>query len=82
MGLAKIKAALQHAKGGGVLIAIVIPDSHRGTTTTTNTRGRILEEFLISKQLYIMNEESVNTTFRNRRGVSNVYLTIISNQLF
>ena len=45
------------------------------------TRGRILEEFLISKQLYIMNEERVNTTFWNRRGASNVDLTIIHNQL-
>jgi len=35
----------------------------------------------MSKQLYILNEESLNTTFRNRRGVSNTDLTIITNQL-
>jgi hypothetical protein len=28
-----------------------------------------------------MNEESVNTIFRNRRGASNVDLTIINNRL-
>jgi hypothetical protein len=47
----------------------------------TNTRGRILEILLVSKQLYIMNEESVDTIIRNSRGASNVDLTIISNQL-
>jgi exonuclease III len=35
----------------------------------------------MNKQLYILNEESLNTTFRNRRGVSNIDLTIITNQL-
>jgi hypothetical protein len=35
----------------------------------------------MSKQLYIVNEESVNTTFRNRQGASNIDLTVISNQL-
>jgi hypothetical protein len=35
----------------------------------------------MSKQLYILNEESLNTKFRNRRGVSNIDLTIITNQL-
>jgi hypothetical protein len=29
----------------------------------------------------MMNEDSVNTTFRNRRGANNVDLTIISNHL-
>jgi hypothetical protein len=80
--LAKIEAALQHAKGAGVLITM--DNNSRSASwhdSTTNARGRILEEFLISKQLYIMNEESVNTTFRNRRGANNVDLTIISNQL-
>jgi hypothetical protein len=49
--------------------------------TLTNTRGRILEEFIASKQQYIMNEEGNNTTFRNRIGASNIDLTIINNQL-
>jgi len=47
----------------------------------TNTRGRIIEEFITSNQLYILNEESCKTTFRNRLGTSNIDLTIISPQL-
>jgi hypothetical protein len=75
------EAAAQHANGAGVLTAM---DSNSRTTlwhdSLTNTRGRILKEFLISKQLYIRNAGSVNTTFRNRRGASNVDLAVISNQ--
>ena len=35
----------------------------------------------MSKQLYIMNMESDYTTFRSRRGTSNIDLTVISDQL-
>jgi len=35
----------------------------------------------MSKQLHILNEEGLNTTFRNRRSASNIDLTIITNQL-
>jgi hypothetical protein len=47
----------------------------------TNSRGRILEGFVMSKQLHIMNEESHLTTFRSSRGSSNSDLTAINNQL-
>lgn len=80
--LAKIDAALRHAKGTGVLIAI---DSNARSTlwhdTLTNIRGRILEEFIASNQLSIMNEDSCHTTFRNHMGTSNIDLTLISPQL-
>ena len=80
--LLKIEAIIQHAEGAGILIAI---DSNaRSTTwydTLTNTRDRILEEFLFSHQLHILNEESEYTTFRSTRGSSNIDLTIVSNQL-
>ena len=73
---------LQHAKGAGVLLAMESNSTSASLhDSMTDTMGRILEEFLISKRFYIMNEESVNTTFRNRRGTSKVHLTIISNQL-
>jgi hypothetical protein len=66
----------------GVLLAI---DSNSTSTswhdTQTNKRGRILEEFLISKHLYILNEESPLTTFLNSRGSSDIDLMVISNQL-
>jgi len=80
--LQKIEAITHHAKGAGVLTAM---DSNCRSAswhdTLTNTRGRILEEFLTSKQLYIMTEESDYTTFRRRRGSSNIDLTVISVQL-
>ena len=80
--LMKIEAIIQHANGAGLLITM---DSNaRSTTwhdTLTNARGRTLEEFLISQQLHILNEESNLTTFRSSRGSSNIDLTIVSNQL-
>jgi len=80
--LNKIEAIIQHAKGAGVLLTM---DSNSRSTSwhdsLTNARGRLLEEFLISKQLHIMNEESTFTTFRGSRGSSNIDLTVISNQL-
>jgi hypothetical protein len=78
----KIEAIMYHANGTGVLIAT---DSNARSAswhdTLTNTRGRILEEFITSKQLYIMNEEWSNSTFRNHMGTSNIDLTLISPQL-
>jgi hypothetical protein len=80
--LSKTEAVLQHANGVGVLLAI---DSNARSVSwhdsTTKAKGRTLDEYLMSKQLYILNEESHNTTFRNRRRVSNIDLTIITNQL-
>jgi len=64
--LNKIEELIQHAKGAGVIIAMV--SNSRSTSwhdTLTNTRGRILEEFLISKHLHIMNEKSTLTNFRS-----------------
>jgi len=58
----KIEATLAHAKGVGVIIAM---DSNSRCTlwhdVITNRRGKILEEFLMSKQLHIINEESCYT---------------------
>jgi len=49
--------------------------------TLTNTKGRILEEFLMIKRLHKLNEESDCTTFRSRWGTSNIDITVTSNQL-
>ena len=58
--LLKIETITQHAKGAGVLIAMdIISRSTSWHDTLTNTWGIILEEFLMSKQLYIMNEETI-----------------------
>ena len=78
----KIDAILQFAKSEGILIAI---DSNSRSTAwhdiLTNTRGKKLEEYLASKQLHIINEESESTTFHSRRGTSNIDLTITNNRL-
>ena len=53
----------------------------KATSTTwydaiTNRKGRIFEEFPISNQLNIANENSALTTFESARGTSNVDLTV------
>jgi len=40
-----------------------------------------MDEYIISKSLYIMNEESVWTTFHNGRKNSNIDLTIVNGEL-
>jgi hypothetical protein len=40
-----------------------------------------LEEYIISKSLYIVNQASEWTTFHNGRGKSNIDLTIVNGQL-
>ena len=80
--LTKIDTILRHAKRGGAIIAM---DSNARSTswrdTTTDNRGKHLEEYIISKQLHIMNEPSTNTTFANRIGKSNIDLTLTTSNL-
>lgn len=56
---------LHHYKYTGILIAW---DCNARSTIwhdkITNTRSRILEEFITSKRLFILNEDDRNTTFR------------------
>ena len=78
--LNKVDAIMQHAKGTGTIIAM---DSNARSTTwhnnITNHRGRMLEEFLASVQLHILNEDSNLTTYHSSRGSSNIDLTVTSN---
>jgi len=48
---------------------------------TTNHRGKLLEEFLASNQLHIINDESTMTNFQSSRGKSNVDTTLTNNQM-
>jgi len=77
----KIDATLAHAKGAGIVIAM---DSNSRSTmwheVLTKKREKTLEEFLMSKQLHIINKESCCTTFRSSQGASNIDLTVINNQ--
>jgi hypothetical protein len=47
----------------------------------TNSRGRLLEDFIISNRLHIINEDSNLTTFESNRGTSNIDLTIADNTI-
>jgi len=49
--------------------------------TTTSNRGKHLEEYIISKQLNIMNEPSVNSAFESRTGKSNIDLTLVTSNV-
>jgi hypothetical protein len=75
--LNKVDKILQHGKRVGVIIT---KDSNARSTswhdTTTNNRGKQLEEYIISKQIHIMNEPGTKTTFENRIGKSNIGLTL------
>ena len=77
----KIEAIIAYAKGEAVIIAM---DSNCRSTSwhdsLTNRKGELLEEYLKSKQLNIINEESSLTNFNGGRGTSNIDITITNNQ--
>jgi len=80
--LEKMERVLLHAKNTGVLIASdTNARSALWNDRVTNERGRILEEFITTKQLYYLNEESSENTSSNSIGKSNIDLTIINPQL-
>ena len=78
--LNKMQAIITYAKDMGIIFAI---DSNARSTTwhdiLTNKRGKVMEEFIISRHLHIANEESHYTTFQTSRGASNIDLTVINN---
>jgi hypothetical protein len=79
--LTKVDAILQHAKRVGAFIAM---DSNARSTSwhdTRSNRGKHLEEYIISKQLHVMNEPSANTTFESRTGKSNTDLTLVTSNV-
>ena len=49
--------------------------------TTTKNRGKMMEEFIASNQLYLVNEDSPRRTFQSTRGESNIDLTIVNNHM-
>jgi hypothetical protein len=73
--LTKVDAILQHAKRVGAIIAMGSNARSSWHDKTTNNRGKYLEDYIISKQLHIMNEPSANTTFESRIGKSNRFNT-------
>jgi hypothetical protein len=80
--LDKTEGILEFTKGKGFIIVVDRNAiSKAWHDSQTNKRGRILEEYITSKNLHIMNEESQQTTFQNKRGSSNIDLTLVNNQL-
>jgi endo-beta-N-acetylglucosaminidase D len=81
INIRKTELILNYLKGQCLLITA---DSNaRSKTwydTMTNQRGKVLEDFLTTSNLYIVNDRSV-PTFKTTRGSSFVGLTIVSNQL-
>ena len=78
----KLEKILDFAKGRGVLAAIDTNSrSKLWYDTFTNSRGKILEEFVTSNDLYIINEDNGRPTFESSRGSSKVDLTLCSDQL-
>jgi hypothetical protein len=80
--LQTLENILEFTEGGKLIIAI---DSNARSTTchdvTINNRGKMLEEFVASYQLHIINEDSPRKTFQSSRGSSNIDLTIVNNQM-
>jgi ribonuclease HI len=80
--IAKIEEILKLSTGTGIIIGI---DSNSRSQAwhdkQTNARGRTLEEYLSSRDLNIMNEESELTTYQSTRGRSNIDVTITNNSL-
>jgi alkylated DNA nucleotide flippase Atl1 len=77
----KIEATLAHARGVGVIIVMDSKSRSISWHDILNNRGGIiLEEFLMSKQLHTISEESCFTTFRSSRGASNIDITVVNNQ--
>jgi exonuclease III len=78
----KMDAISRLAKHGRILIAADRnAQSKMWHDVKTNSRGKKLEEYLVSKQLHIINEESETFTFHNYRGTSNIDLTITNDKL-
>jgi hypothetical protein len=80
--LTKVDAILLHAKRFGAIVAM---DSNSRSTvwhdTITSKRGKHLEEYIIRKQLHIMNEPSANSNFESRAGKSNIDLTLVTSSV-
>jgi len=49
--------------------------------TTTNNKGKMIEDFKANKQLNIINDDSPTRTFQSTRGESYIDLTIVNNQM-
>jgi len=81
-GFKRIEEILTFTKGEKL---IIVTDSNSRSIvwhdTTTNNRGRLMEDFLASNQLHILNEERKLTTFQSSRVERNIDLNIANNKM-
>ena len=77
----KIEKVSAYAKGNGLIIAL---DSNARNKMwhdrVTNQRGKILEEYLICNDLYVLNEATETPTFQSIRGSSYIDVTITNSR--
>ena len=73
---------MDYAKVNGLIIAV---DSKARSKmwhdTITNQRGKILEEFLICSDLYVLNEATETPTFQFNRRSSSIELIITNSRI-
>lgn len=73
---------IQYTKGEGLVLAI---DSNARSKfwfdKHTNARGRTLEEFIITRDLHILNKDNGTPTFETSRGCSWIDLTLCNSKL-
>jgi hypothetical protein len=73
----QLEKVMDYTKGNGLIIAV---DSNARSKmwhdTITNQRGKILEEFIICNDLYVLNEATDIPTFQSNTGSRRIDLTI------
>ena len=78
----QLDKVVDYTKGNGLIIAV---DSNARRKmwhdTVTNQRGKILEEFTICNDLYVVNEANETPTCQSKRGSGRIDLTISSSKL-
>jgi hypothetical protein len=78
----QLEKLFDYTKGNSLIIAV---DSKARSKmqhdTITNQAGKILEEFLICNDLYVMNEATESPTFQCNRGSIRIDLTITNSKL-
>ena len=81
LDLYKIENILQFAKGRRLLVAMDSNTRSKTWHVLTTKRGRILEEFVISNPIHIVNEESQLPTSESNKGTRNGDLKIADNKM-
>jgi len=78
----ELEKVMDYTKRHGLIIVVDCnARSKMWHDIVTNQRGKILEEFIIRNDLYVMNEATETPTFQSNRGSSRIDLTIANSKL-